>query len=184
MSGQVIVFEGPDRTGKSTIADVIAKHYGTEVFMTNSRQCFLSDDQLIDNSSNLAEFNLSLVKYLSSMKRSGQLKKNVVIYRSFMSERVYSDLLDRKTSECCNRICDWILRRMDATIILCDNKVEKNFKDDILDDDQVLLSKQLYQEQIPLTMTDILQIDTTDHDIEKYAIDIIEYIDNKGGDSI
>lgn len=184
MSGQVIVFEGPDRTGKSTIADIIAKHYGTEVFMTNSRQCFLSDSQSYYDSSNLAEFNLSLAKYLSGLKRSGKLKKNVIIYRSFMSERVYSKLLKRDTSEFHNNVCDWILKRMDATIILCDNKVEKNFKDDILDDDQVLLSKQLYQEQIPLTMTDILQIDTTDHDIEQYAIDIIEYIDNKGGNDI
>lgn len=169
-----VIFEGHDRCGKSTIAEALAKRLGTEVFMTNSKECFLERGALSGSSDNLARFNYMLACYVRDIHKS--LSKPIVIYRSFMSERVYAWLLNRGTNEFLNRMTDNVFAGMGAVIILCENTKQQTFNDDFQSDEMVIKSAKLYNKFKYSTKCDIMLLDTSEQTVELYVDRIIEYL--------
>ncbi len=163
----VIIFEGPDRSGKSTIAELLAKRLDSEVFMTNSRQCFSTKE----NSRSLSTFNYHLAKYVSDLSRKNELQKPVIIYRSFLSEMVYAELLGRETNNVLNARADRIFSRVGALLVLTKNS---SFDDDSLNNDLVEKSIYLYNKYKANIKCELLEIDTSGHDVEAYANKIIQ----------
>lgn len=175
----VIIFEGHDRCGKTTIANAVAKRLKTEVFMTNSKECFTEKGIFDKDSSNIALFNYSIALYISALKLSKKIDKPIIIYRSFLSEMVYSRLLERKTNKKYNDLTESVFATLNATIILCKNSTSFTFNDELLGDDLINKSIVLYDELKNIVDVDILEIDTSDHDIEKYVDQIISYVKAK-----
>lgn len=174
----VIIFEGHDRSLKTTIANALAKKFDTEVFMTNSKECFTNGIRS-GNSGNLANFNYCIAKYAYDLKRNNMLDKPIIIYRSFLSEMVYAKLLSRQTSDTINMLTDAVFKAAGATIILCKNETLETYKDRILTDHAVKRSIGIYNELKGKVQCDILEIDTSGYNVNDYVDQIINYLLNK-----
>lgn len=175
----VLIFEGHDRSGKTTIANAVAKRFETEVFMTNSKECFTDKGIFAKDSSNIAMFNYGIANYIYALKVGEKVDKPIIIYRSFLSEMVYSNLLGRKTSESFNKLTESVFESMDATIILCKNSTSYTYNDKFLDDDLIKKSIKLYDTYKKFTKVDVLEIDTSDHDVDNYVNQIVNYESRK-----
>lgn len=175
----VIIFEGPDRAGKSTIAEALAQKFETEVFMTNSKECFTDENIFSKDSSNIAIFNHYVASYTQELVESSKLDKPVIIYRSFLSEMVYSELLGRQTDDAANFSTDLIFANMNATMAYCKNNKTSGFHDDQLKDEQIAKSIELYDRNKYSINMDWIEIDTTEQRVEKYVNQIISYLKQK-----
>lgn len=170
---KVIIFEGPDRVGKTTVAEALAKKLDTEVFMTNSRACFTNKS--INDSSAIAYFNYTIASYVNGLIENGLAEKPIIIYRSFLSEMVYSLLLERSTNAELNYKTDELFCNMDATIVYMENDQTENFLDDTMDDKLILESKKLYNMFLKQITTPYIKINTTEQNVEKYVDEIIQH---------
>lgn len=172
----VIIIEGPDRSGKTTVAELVAKHFGTEVFMTNSRECFAD---LKNDTSNLAKFNYYLAKFIENMQATSEQTKPIVIYRSFLSEMVYADLFNRKTHNQANNSTDDCFKLMNATVFLLQNKKALHYGDDLLSDGEVRRSIRLFDKYKNYVKTELKEIDTYDREVTAYVQEIINHVKTK-----
>lgn len=175
----VIIFEGHDRAGKSTIADAVAQELKTEVFMTNSKEAFIDKGMFGRDSSPISSFNLMLAEYIHKLLKTGTASKPIIVYRSFLSEVVYSNLLGRKTNQYENFKADKVFNECNATIVYCYNSEKEVFHDEQLDDIMIRKSIKLYKHFTKLIRTDVLYIDTKDHDVDAYVKQIISYVRSK-----
>lgn len=170
----VLIFEGHDRSGKTTIAEAVANYYNTEVFMTNSKECFTSPE----NFENISKFNLYISEFVKELAHNSPIGKPIIIYRNFLSEMVYSILFDRKTNIVANDLADTNFSSINATIVLCKNDRDE-FNDESLGDSRVKGSIKLYDKLKTSIKTDILAINTKEQDVARYTREIISFIDNK-----
>jgi thymidylate kinase len=175
----VIIFEGHDRAGKSTIAEAVAKELGTEVFMTNSKEAFIDKGMFGRDSSPVSSFNLMIAEFIQKLLKTGMASKPIIVYRSFLSEVVYSHLLGRITHHYENFKADKVFSDCNATIVYCYNSETKQFHDEQLDDIMIKKSIELYEHYKNVLKTDVLEIDTKDHDVERYVKQIVNYISSK-----
>lgn len=175
---KVIIIEGHDRSGKTTVADLVAKHFNTEVFMTNSRECFAD---LKSDSSNLAKFNYFLALYISKLNDSQSINKPIIIYRSFLSEMVYSDLFNRQTDTFYNVMTDAIFHELEAKVFLLKNTKTDKYNDDMTSDEDIKKSIELFDYYRDAIQCDIIEIETHGHDAIEYASKIINHINTKEG---
>jgi thymidylate kinase len=172
----VIIIEGPDRSGKTTVAELVANHFGTEVFMTNSRECFAD---LKNDSSNLAKFNYYIAKFIENLQASDSLGKPIIIYRSFLSEMVYASLFTRKTHNQANNSTDDCFNLMNATVYLLQNKKALTYGDDFLSDSEVRRSIRLFDKYKSYVKTELIEIDTYDREVTAYVQEIINHVKTK-----
>lgn len=172
----VLIFEGPDRSGKTTIADLVAKYYNTEVFMTNSRECFAD---LNNDSTNLAKFNYHIAKFIETIGVGNRMIKPVIVYRSFLSEKVYADLFKRQTDDYYNFYTDLTFETMGATIFLLKNAKEKQYNDETLSDDKIRESIKLFDRHKRQTRTQIIEIDTYKRDVDSYVSQVVKFVEAK-----
>jgi thymidylate kinase len=177
----VIIMEGHDRAGKTTIAEELAERLGTEVFMTNSKECFTDKSIFSHDSSNISIFNYMLANYTRELVLNKMIKKPIIIYRSFLSEMVYSELLNRQTSSFHNRYADRAFSECNATIVYCKNNRKENFNDDQLNDKSILKSIEIYERVKRDIETDIFEVDTSSQDVDLYLSKIIDHVMLKGG---
>jgi len=170
----VIIFEGHDRSGKTTIANALANYYDTEVFMTNSKECFTSKGDY----NNLAKFNLKISEFVKEVSFHSPIDKPIIIYRSFMSEMVYSKLFNRKTNAIANALTDDNFYKVNATIVLCEN-VRERYNDVDISDELINKSIELYRQVKLNVRTDILSIKTKEHDVDRYVREIVDFVNKK-----
>lgn len=177
MKTNIFIFEGHDRSGKTTISNAVAKELNTEVFLTNSNKCFMQNKS--DNVNALA-FDLMVAKYIEYIIKVQGFNKDIVIYRSVLSELVYSKLFKRKTDHYMLRKIDNIFTRLGATIILCSNS--RNVYDDIeISDELVQESVELFDHSKTFTECDVMDLNTSSHDIDGYVNKIISYVKTNSG---
>lgn len=186
----ILIFEGHDRSGKSTIAKAVADRFNTEVFMTNSKECFTDKGAFSNNSSNLSLFNYYIAHYACMLKHRDSVKKPIIIYRSFLSEMVYSEILGRETDNYINQMTDSLYsgimspfispfgKTVHAGIILCYND-SLEFNDELLDDSLVLRSRELFYEYAGKVKTDVYMINTSDRDVDSYVDRICKIVEQE-----
>lgn len=171
MGNQVLIFEGHDRCGKTTIANKLAERFNTQVFMTNSRECFTSSEA----PGNLSVFNYYLAKYVQDIYQRKELNKPIIIYRSFLSEMVYAKLFNRETSDFHNKAADVLFNRVNATIILCKNN-RTVYGDETLPDSMVQKSADLFDHYKMMVRCKVLELDTSSHNVDEYINSLVKQL--------
>lgn len=174
----IIVFEGHDRSGKTTISDALAKRLGTEVFMPNTKECFTDKQAFTKDSSAIARFNYFLSKYIKNLHDLQLVKKPIIIYRSFLSEMVYAELFERRTDDFINSLTDIVLARLNTLVIVCKNESRAFYDDDILSDPEVIKSIELFDKYKQTISCKYVDLDTTEYDTEKHVENILREIKN------
>jgi thymidylate kinase len=167
----IIIFEGHDRCGKTTIANKLAERFNTQVFMSNSRECF-TNSGAPSSLMNLSKFNYMVAKFAKEVQSN--IKKPIIIYRSFLSELVYSNLFNRETNFYYNISTDQILDHANAVIILCKNNSKEVFNDETTSDELIKKSIELFDEYKEYCITRVIELDTSQHKVDEYINYLVE----------
>lgn len=170
----IIIFEGHDRSAKTTISEIVAKMLGTSVFISNSGAAFNENGK----SKNATLFDYYLANYISELIKNGH-KKPIILYRTFLSELVYSKLFNRETDKSLLYLIDDIYSKLNATIVLCEQPLRESFEDKYISDRDIIRSRYLFKEFSKTLKTDIFYLDTTEYQPIEHAKKVINYIKTK-----
>jgi len=150
----IIVFEGPDESGKTTIAKVLSKELDIPYFKHDF------NDEYWNNSKHSYK---DAIKYDTPyfIEYLFQCKPNVIIDRFYPSEYVYAETFrsgdtDKKLIK---KIDDVVSVMRDFYMIIC-------YKDSYEDSNSLKL-KEKYMKFAKLTKTQCLLLNTTDEDLRK-----------------
>ena len=133
---RVIIFEGPDRTGKTNIAQEVSRRIGIPYF---------KNDADIKNFLNPKDYFVNTLRYADPYFLSylAQTKSSVIIDRHYPSEWVYSKVFKRKTDMKAMRRTDDFLAELGAKIVITWRSDYSNREDDQFPD--VITEKKLQQ---------------------------------------
>jgi len=119
----VIIFEGPDRTGKSNIAQEVSRRLYVPYFKNKDE---------VKNFLDPKDYYVNVMRYadpyfLSYLKQTGH---SVIIDRHYPSEWVYSTVFNRKTDMEAARRTDEAMAALGAKIVICWRSSYANREDD------------------------------------------------------
>lgn len=163
----IIIFEGPDMTGKTTIAKALAEYLDIPYFKnTLQSQAFLNwKDDPDDN------FFLGLIKYSDPYFISylGQSGASVVIDRAYPSEWVYSALFKRETDQRGLQQSDEGYAALGAKIVITTRSTytqDDDLAPDILNASKITELDTLYDDFSHWTDCDTFKLNVDDEDID------------------
>jgi len=157
----IIIFEGHDKAGKSTIVKALAEELDCSVFSSNAFECFVNGGYRKTDSSNIATFSMMMASYLKAISFEG----NVIFDRFHLSEIVYSEILNRKTDQAALKRADEILAGLDARIIICEKQLPGI--DEYLEQNEVTEAKYVYRAMRAISDCKVMFLDTTDENLGK-----------------
>jgi len=160
----IIIFGGHDYSGKSTIAKYLSDCLNIPIFKDysmvnkvkkdNVKTAFMYDQDYI-------------VQFLE------QTKYSVIFDRGYESEWVYNKVFSHKIvgfseQQYLNQMkfIDTQFAQLDTKIIICEKDIKfANFKDDMVDFNDIELIKKTYDKFIKWTACDCIKLSTTKEDI-------------------
>jgi thymidylate kinase len=110
---KIIIFEGPDRCGKSEIGTALAKHLGLSYFKNHAEHDNFSNENFLSTAFTEAFYLLDMLKQVE-FKENG-----IILDRHIPSEWVYAKTFERETSEALVFKVDEELAKLGAVIIYC-----------------------------------------------------------------
>jgi thymidylate kinase len=169
---RVIIFDGPDRLGKSTMSKRLSEILGIPRFKNHREKKFFENDP---------GYFVKALKYgdpyfVSFLEQS---KVSVIIDRSFPSEFAYSNVLGRETNMDILRMVDTMYADIGTKIIIPYKTSYEGMKDDqfsIIDSSMLQRLDVLYSEFIRWTSCDVLRLCVDDEDIEHEMAEILDFI--------
>lgn len=173
MSQQVIIFCGPDRCGKTTIAKELSLRTGIPYFKASSER-----DSFVNNQSKFINDLVYVDPRVADLL--AQLKASIIMDRGFPCEWVYSRFFSRPTHDKALKNVDELFSRLNASIIMC---TRKNFSG-IWDDQNSSIGPKalatlsaLYETFLgSVTKCRHFELYVDDCDIERQLRDINEFI--------
>jgi len=170
-----IAFVGPDRTGKSNIAEALSDKLGIPVFKNSDEWHTALDSE--DYFLNLLRFGGPFL--MDFMVQTGV---SVILDRFYPCELVYSKAFGRQTDE---SVISWMDKKFAAAggkLIFCLKKDYSGLKDDVYPDDlpQTKLEEigTLYEEFYEATACESCLIYTDDVDLDRQLGDILNFLRN------
>lgn len=165
-----IIFEGPDRCGKTEIAAVLAKQLGTTVFKNTSEW----EHDIRDT-----DYFRQHLRYAATFMADfvSQFSPNVIFDRSYPSEWVYSKFFDRKTDIQLIEKIDAKYANANTKIIICRRKNYTGIVDDLhsfINEQALIKIDKLYEEFSKITKCRVITIFVDDHNIERQIKEINE----------
>jgi thymidylate kinase len=166
MINNLVVFEGLDQSGKTSIAQILAKKIGYSYFKNPSekKQFYVDDNRvtwIIEGT------------YLFSLVEQGVVSK-IILDRHLPSEYAYSYAYNRKTDQAKIVEFDAKLAELGAIIVYCHKDSYDQYNDwAVKNGDRVKIAEgfELYLQQ---TRMPYLKLDTTDQNLER-EIDAITF---------
>ena len=164
----IIIFEGLDKTGKSTIAKALAKEMEIPYFKhSNQKQIFLTQDykQAIYE----AHLLLDLIH---------QLKLSLIIDRHIASEYAYGLAFNRYFDMDQISEIDFKLSELGAKIIHCEKVInEKDYNDSLIPYSKLKLISLYYDIfYSQLTKMKVIRLNTTDENLDNQLAYLMEVL--------
>jgi len=171
----IILFEGVDNTGKTTIANALSKIMGIPVYKNNMQKTLY-----IENNEKYFEL---LLKFGGNVELQllQALNPNIIFDRSFVSEFAYARAFGRKTDEMFIRQLDKEFNKLGAIIVYC----HKENIEDIFDDEVIPVSKVMeIQEAYEIYLNNITSIpfaflNTTNSQLDEQINAILGFIQSQ-----
>lgn len=165
----IIIFEGVDNTGKTSIAKALANRYYLSYFKNESQDVFFRN--------NSREFAFIEANYLFNLMRQTHLAKEpLILDRHMPSEFVYSKVYNRPLD--LDRIfhVDKKLSKLNAGIIYCYKDSFEDFEDKFVDKTHLNKLKEAYEEYFEKTAMKVLRLNTTNEDLETQLSEIKKFM--------
>ena len=167
---KVIIFEGPDKSGKTTIAKELAKRYNISYFKNYSEQSNFVDKSFTQSA--FIEAN-----YLINILNQVEIKNNTIILdRHMPSEYAYSKTFGRKTNESLIWEYDEKFLKYSTVIIYCYKNDYSEYTDEVVDMNQVNKLKKYYDEYLDKTKLKTLKLETSNEDLSSQINEIHKFI--------
>jgi len=169
----IIIFEGFDNTGKTTIAKELSSVLGIQYFKNPAERERFKIPDLIDKEAIVeAQYLINFIKQVS-LEGDG-----IVLDRHIPSHFVYSEVFRRNYDfEAVIKI-DEELAKLGAILIYCYKTKTKteSYQDDLVDEFNRGLISDFYEKYLKFTKMRFLKLDTTDEDIKKQFRVITNFI--------
>jgi len=171
MNKHILIFEGPDRCGKTEIGKALSEILGTAYFKNSNEQVNFVNKNTLDAFKYETHYLLQLLKQI-------QFGANgIVLDRHFPSEYVYAHAYDRKTDDALIWWFDDEFAKLGAKIIYCYKSEYKNYDDEIIQLDDIKNIREQYETQyLPLSNMPIIKIDTSDENLPNQLSYILSQI--------
>lgn len=173
MAQHVIIFDGPDRTGKTEISTELSRHLGIPRFKNNRESMFFERDP---------GYFVNALKYgdpyfTSFLKQTGT---SVILDRSFPSEYVYPILLGRESNRDILRMVDTMYADINAKIVITHRSSYAGIVDDqfdVLDSTKLQRLDELYREFARWTSCKVMQLCVDDEDLQREISAISKFLE-------
>lgn len=164
----VIIFEGTDFSGKSTIAKEFAKRLGIPYYKNSAERVQKVQLQTKEMAKITAPIVIDLLKLLDA---------KIVMDRFIASEWVYSQVDGREYDPDVLKILDQELAELDAITIICYKTDYIGYIDESTPEDRLPAILEKYREYAQWSkIQQIVFLDTTDCDIERQLTDLFEML--------
>jgi len=161
----ILIMEGHDKAGKTTIAEALSKQISYPIFKDPRRKQIIKHN----DTSAAVQAGLLLANFMHCTK------PDIILDRFYPSEIVYSQVLNRKTNIWDLWKTDRIMANTEARIILCYKSNIKQ-KDEIHNIEILKQVKDKYFEFANKTKCNTLMLDTTDEGINAQIQKILDWI--------
>jgi hypothetical protein len=173
LKNQVVIFEGPDMTGKTNIAIELSRKLKLGYFKNNCEISSFGKDP--DYFKNVLKYG---VPYLADyIKQTGS---GGIFDRQYPTEWVYSRAFKRDTCETSLREADKMFASLGAKIVICRRANYKNIFDDKFPDslnpEKLKEIDTLYKEFSKWTDCETYELSVDDHDIERELYESMRFI--------
>lgn len=163
---QIIIFIGPDRSGKTTIANALSKELNIPYFKKkNEKSLFYSRDL-----STLFSEAFYILDFLKETKYS------IIRDREYPCEKIYSTVYNRETNEDLIWALDKEYAKLNTKIIYCYKSHYDNFDDDLVKIEEIENIKQEYEKFLILTKNKYIKLCTDSQHLSSQIETIIKFI--------
>jgi thymidylate kinase len=169
---KVVIFGGPDRCGKTTIAKELSKVIDVPYFKpTNQRFLAMNDPGVFELQTRWGE-----TKLYDFLK---QTNHSAIMDRSFVCDYAYSKVLGRNTAWSIIDALDEAYAEIDALLILTLRKSYSGRADDewkVIDEEKLKRLDEAYRHYAMATKMRYLILETDDEDLATQIRDIMVYL--------
>lgn len=169
---KVVIFGGPDRCGKTTIAKELSRLTGIPYFKpTGQRSIAIKHPKLFEDQTRWAEPRVQ-----DLLAQTGY---SVIIDRSFPCDWAYSHVLGRQTAWSTIDVLDTSYGEMDAMLVLTLRRDYRDLKDDAfeaIDTEKLWALDELYRTYAVGTKMNVLILETDDEDLKRQTDTILEHM--------
>lgn len=164
----ILLFEGPDRCGKTEIGKEIAKVLDLEYFKNFKEQINFSANNTIDAFRYETHYLLQL---LQNVKFG---KYGIVLDRHFPSEFAYAHAYNREVDDHLVWWFDTEFAKLNTKLIYCYKSQYKKFDDEVIKLEEIKNIREQYETRyLPLTSMEVIKLDTSDENLEEQVKTII-----------
>jgi len=168
----IIIFGGPDRCGKTTIAKELSKVIDVPYFKpTNQREFAMNDPGMFELQTRWGE-----PKLLDFIR---QTHHSVIMDRSFVCDYAYSKVLGRNTAWSTIDALDEEYATLNALLVLTLRKSYAGRADDewkVINEEKLKRLDEAYRHYAMATKMRYLILETDDEDLEEQIRDITMYL--------
>jgi len=161
----IIIFDGVDNSGKTTIAKELSSRLGIPYFS------YKRPDDLTDK--NVSDANMLALDYIYRLLDS--IDASIIIDRAHPSEYVYGPLL-RGTPIGHTKMIDKLAAKIGAKIIICSKEKLTAKTNERLTESQLKSADMGFKYFIEETVCETLELDTTDEDLNSQLRKIVDFI--------
>jgi thymidylate kinase len=169
---KVVIFGGPDRCGKTTIAKELSKVIDVPYFKpTNQRHFAMNDPNVFELQTRWGE-----TKLIDFLNQTGH---SAILDRSFVCDYAYSKVLGRNTAWAVIDALDEAYAEIDALLVLTLRKSYAGRADDewkVIDEEKLKRLDEAYRHYAMATKMRYLILETDDEDLTTQIRDIMVYL--------
>jgi xylose isomerase len=160
-NNKIVIFEGHDRAGKTSISSEFAHQTGLQIFKNHNQ---------LKNFATRSFANSVFIEanYIYQMLQQCQFAGGGIIFdRSMPSEYVYSKVFGRKTDLQMIEVFDEALAQLGAKIIYCHKDIDfsSKFSDEVVAYSNLEQIKAAYEEYFAFTKCQVLKLETSDENL-------------------
>lgn len=163
---RIIIFEGPDDTGKSDIAKALSKLIGVPYFKNKIEDSIFEDG----NSDNAIYSGLYMTQFLVD---TGY---DIILDRFHASEFVYSEVYNRETDADSIVDMDEDLGNLNTTIVYCYKDNLEDYSDHLVDKETIKEIKDKYHLFFQITDCNVLLLQTDSENLEWQIAHITDFL--------
>ena len=169
---KIVIFEGHDRAGKTSICNELARQTGLQLFKNHNQ---------LKNFAARSFANSVFIEanYVYQMLQQCKFEGGGIIFdRSMPSEYVYAKVFGRKTDLQMIEVFDEAMAQMDAKIIYCHKDVDfsAKFSDEVVAYSNLAQIKSAYDEYFQVTKCKVLKLETSDENLDAQISAIRQFI--------
>jgi adenylate kinase family enzyme len=173
---QIIVFEGTDFSGKSTIAKELAKRLGIPYYKNSAERVQKVQGKTLEMSRIVAPIVIDLLR---------QMDAKVILDRFIASEFVYAYVDKRPYDIEMLRELDHQLALLDTTTIICYKSTYVGYVDESTPEDRLPAILERYKEYAVWSeIQNIIFLDTTDCDTDRQISDLMKLLSEEKAPAI